>query len=86
MLTKSMAVELGRHHIRVNCILPGPVDTPLTKVDGVPIPEVQTVLDQMVIKRQIEPNEVARLALFLLSPLSAMITGQSIKIDGGWKL
>lgn len=84
-LTKSMAVELGPHNIRVNCILPGVVNTNIS--DGVP-EELLKFRDGFIAKtmekRCIEPNEIADLVIFLLSPLSAMITGQGIIIDGGY--
>lgn len=86
-LTKSMAVELGPHKIRVNCILPGYVDTPMTVRGNLP-QEMQEVIEiwrkKMFGGRGIDPNEIADLVIFLLSPLSNMITGQGIVIDGGY--
>lgn len=81
-----MALELGSNDIRVNCILPGVVDSPLSKVDGKLIPVAAKSVQNMVIKRAIDTNEIADLVLFLLSPLSAMITGEAVVIDGGWSL
>ncbi|ODM90348.1 L-xylulose reductase [Orchesella cincta] len=85
MLTKNMSVELGPHNIRANCVAPNVVNTPMVQVDD---PMVQANLDRFlqgnIIKRAIEPNEVADLVMFLLSPLSAMITGETVVIDGGF--
>ncbi|CAL8129023.1 unnamed protein product [Orchesella dallaii] len=83
-LTRSVALELGPHNIRANSISPGLIDSPMAKLD---IPTVRNMvnrfLQETVIKRAIEANEVADLVLFLLSPLSAMITGENILIEGG---
>lgn len=80
MLTKSMALELGPKNIRVNCICPTGVDTPLMR--ELPAAAGATIM-RAVIKRPVEPKEAADLILFLLSPLSGMITGEEVFIDGG---
>ncbi len=88
-LTKSMAIELGAHNIRVNCILPGATSTPMlhqvlerTANEDY---DVQKFLNaRMIVKRSVEPNEIADLAMFLLSPLSSMIVGEGVVIDGGF--
>ncbi|CAL8128805.1 unnamed protein product [Orchesella dallaii] len=90
MLTKSMSLELGAHNIRVNCIAPGLVaeitapDTPPAESDPDMDAAIEKILARTSIKRAIDPNEVADLVMFLLSPLSAMITGESVMIDGGF--
>jgi NAD(P)-dependent dehydrogenase (short-subunit alcohol dehydrogenase family) len=86
MLTKVAALELGRHRIRVNGIGPGIVQTPLTEfllsVPGVKDGFVQ----EAPIGRVGEPEDVARLALYLASDESAWATGQTLLIDGGLTL
>lgn len=87
-LTKSMAIELGAHSIRVNCILPGTTNTPMLQ-NSQSKPEndefIKEVLNaRMIVKRLIEPNEIADLVMFLLSPLSSMIVGEAVVIDGGF--
>ncbi|CAL8095739.1 unnamed protein product [Orchesella dallaii] len=86
MLTKSLALELGDHGIRVNSISPAPTAM-LKEMFVSPNPkivhETQKVLDRQVIKRPVQPAEAADLVLFLSSPNSAMITGSSVPIDGG---
>jgi len=81
-LTRHMAVELGQHNIRVNAISPTLMDTPFG-LDGCP-EAVEATLAKHVIKRILQPKEAADLVLFLLSPLSAMITGDDILIDAGF--
>ncbi|ODM94298.1 L-xylulose reductase [Orchesella cincta] len=84
MLTKSMALELGPHNIRANSISPGLIDSRWQKLNNPTVQQmVERFMQETVIKRPIDPNEIADLVLFLLSPLSAMITGENILIDGG---
>jgi 3-oxoacyl-[acyl-carrier protein] reductase len=78
-LTQSLAFEAARFGIRVNAISPGFIETDMTAVlsdelrDGLGIP----------MGRLGRPEEVAAVALFLLSPASAYITGQVLHVDGG---
>jgi len=83
-LTKSMAIELGQHNIRVNAISPGSVDTPLLQQVVQDDPQfIEEVQKRMIIKRFITTNEIADLVMFLLSPLSTMIVGESVLIEAG---
>ena len=82
-LTRALAAELGPHNIRVNSILPGWVMTQ-RQIDLWLTPEAeQELLETQCIKRKIQPEDVAKLALFLASSDSEMITAQSLIIDGG---
>ena len=84
MLTKSMAVELGPT-IRVNCVCPTYMITPLTKKYITEFPErFDGILNRAPIKRFLEPSETADSVIFLSSPNSSMITGTSLDIDGGY--
>jgi L-xylulose reductase len=82
-VTKTMALELGRFGIRVNAICPAFVDTDMTRSTNMG-DKVQYILKRAAIRRLVKPEEVADLTLFLLSSNSAMITGQSVFIDGGF--
>ncbi len=82
-MTKSLAKDLGKFNIRVNAVLPGWVATEKQLASYLTENEEQKWMDAMAIKKRIDPMEVAKLALFLASTDSAMITGQSITIDGG---
>ncbi|KIX08857.1 uncharacterized protein Z518_03514 [Rhinocladiella mackenziei CBS 650.93] len=81
-LTKSLAKELGHREIRVNCICPGPVDTPILRgalqMLGIP------ALPGPAIERVAAPEEVGDLVAFLLSDHSRYISGTGLSIDGGW--
>lgn len=78
-----MAVELAPYNIRVNCMCPGGVDTPM--LTSVPT-QKDECLQRHLIKRLVDPNELADLAIFLLSPAASMITGESVVIDGGYTI
>lgn len=83
-LTRTLAHELGPENIRVNCILPGAIWTERQQRLWL-TPEYQAeILSRQALKRLIQPEEVARLALFLAAEDSASITNQSFVIDAGW--
>lgn len=82
-MTKSLAKDFGQFNIRVNAILPGWIATEKQLASYLNEFEEQRWMDSMAIPKRIAPIEVAKLALFLASEDSAMITGQSINIDGG---
>lgn len=79
--TKSIALELGSRNIRSNAIAPGFIETEMT--DKLDEKTVQGWRDAIPLKRGGTPQDVANLALFLASDLSAYITGQVISVDGG---
>ncbi len=85
-LAKQVAVQHGPE-IRVNTICPGPVDTPLiwNSAQAFPDPKraVQDAADATLMKRLGRPEDIAGLALFLISDASSWITGSSFTIDGG---
>jgi NAD(P)-dependent dehydrogenase (short-subunit alcohol dehydrogenase family) len=83
-LTRTLAHELGPEGIRVNAVLPGAIATEKQK-RLVYTPEYsEKILANQALKRQIQPEDVARLALFLAADDSSAITNQSYVIDGGW--
>jgi len=79
MLTKVLAAEYGRSNIRVNCICPGVIETPMSK-GFVPFLKTET----LAAGRPGQPGEIAYTALFLASDESSYIHGASIPVDGGW--
>jgi NAD(P)-dependent dehydrogenase (short-subunit alcohol dehydrogenase family) len=83
-LTRTLAHELGRDNIRVNCVMPGAIATEKQKRLVYTPGYIAEIMSQQAIKRQIEPEEVARLVLFLASDDSSAITNQSYVIDAGW--
>ena len=79
--TKSVALELGSRNIRSNAIAPGFIETEMT--GALDEEMVQTWRNAIPLKRGGSPDDVANLALFLASDMSAYITGQVINVDGG---
>ena len=83
-MTKSAAVRLGPHGIRVNSIHPGLINTPMLADTRMTDPaNIEQLLGQIPLRRMAEPSEVARLALFLASDESSYSTGSEFLIDGG---
>lgn len=83
-MTRTLAHELGPEGIRVNAVLPGAIVTEKQK-RLVYTPEYKAeILSSQALKRDILPEEVARLVLFLAADDSAAITNQGYIIDGGW--
>ena len=82
-LTLSAAASYGAKHVRVNCVAPGLVRTPLTaRITGSAAAE-QSSLAMHALGRLGEPADVARAIAFLLDPANSWITGQTLGVDGG---
>jgi NAD(P)-dependent dehydrogenase (short-subunit alcohol dehydrogenase family) len=85
-LTRTMALDYAREGIRVNCVLPGPVDTPHAW-QGVAQEEIAdlraSVGDEVPIGRVGQPEDIAAAILFLCSSAAAFITGAGLPVDGG---
>jgi NAD(P)-dependent dehydrogenase (short-subunit alcohol dehydrogenase family) len=83
-LTRSAAVELGKDRIRVNCICPGGINTPIftrTQPNLAPIVEDRLAQAQPI-PRAGHPEDIARMALFLASDDSEWLSGQAMVVDG----
>lgn len=80
-LTKSLARELGRDGIRVNAVAPGVTRTDM--VAGLPSDMVERVVAPIPLSRMGEPEEVAKVFLFLASDLASYVNGAIISVDGG---
>jgi 3alpha(or 20beta)-hydroxysteroid dehydrogenase len=82
-LTKTAAIELAPQGIRVNCVCPGTIDTPINQAGGAEA-ELEVVKTLAPLGRIGQPEEVAALIHFLAASDCAYVTGESIVIDGGW--
>jgi 2-hydroxycyclohexanecarboxyl-CoA dehydrogenase len=82
--TKSLALEVARYNINVNCVCPGPVATPalLKGVESNPA-MLKAYQDSIPLKRLGRPEEISSAVLFLASEEASFITGQTLSIDGG---
>ena len=83
-LTKTMASELGGRGVRVNAILPGPFDTPLTQQIKAEGKWWDAYADKTALGRWGRLHEIAGPVLFLASEASSYVTGHSQLVDGGW--
>jgi NAD(P)-dependent dehydrogenase (short-subunit alcohol dehydrogenase family) len=87
VLTKNLAIDYGRAGIRVNCLCPGFIDTPLTRSifeqEGMEI-YLQRFTQAHQLGRIGQPEEIAAAALFLASDDSSFVTGHSLVVDGGY--
>jgi 3-oxoacyl-[acyl-carrier protein] reductase len=85
-LTRTLALELGKHGVTANAVMPGAIRTGMTaqSFDDPAIAEVWA--RKSVLRRLGQPIDVARVALFLVSDDGAFVTGQSIAADGGMTL
>lgn len=83
-MTRTLAHELGPSNIRVNAVLPGAIVTERQKRLWYTPEYKAEIIGSQALKRDILPEEVARLILFLASDDSSAITNQSYVVDGGW--
>lgn len=82
--SKAMAIELAPHRIRVNTLCPTFVRTPLTERTFGDAEAMRWVYDNLKLPRVAEVEDMMGAAVFLASDASAMMTGASLLIDGGW--
>jgi len=78
LFSQSIAIELGEHGIRVNCIAPGLIPTGMTSYDMEPV-----IRQLQPLRRKGMPADVANAALYLASERSAQVTGMVLPVDGG---
>jgi NAD(P)-dependent dehydrogenase (short-subunit alcohol dehydrogenase family) len=87
LLTKAMAIDHGRQGIRVNCLCPGDVDTPMLPPDarmrGMKWEDYLAGCSNRPMGRIGSPEEIAKAALFLASDDSSFMTGSNLVVDGG---
>ncbi len=79
--TKSLAREMARHSVNVNCVAPGPTDTPLFHLQPEKIQEA--LIRAIPLRRLGQPAEIAQVAAFLASDKASYVTGQVISVSGG---
>ncbi|KAL1878451.1 hypothetical protein Plec18167_004523 [Paecilomyces lecythidis] len=83
-LTRSDAIDYSKHNIRVNCICPGVIDTPMTTSDERTKEMLQPAVAIAPMGRMGTPEEVADCALFLVSEKASFVQGHAMVVDGGY--
>ncbi|HUB76913.1 MAG TPA: glucose 1-dehydrogenase [Solirubrobacteraceae bacterium] len=81
-LTRALANELGEDGVRINAIMPGSIRTEIPR-DTVTPEQAQAIVARQALKRQMTPEDILGTVVFLLSDDAAMLTGQTIVVDGG---
>lgn len=82
-LTRTLAIEWGRHGVRVNAVAAGMADTPAVR-RGAPVEQIANVLlDRIALGRLARPDEIGSACAFLLSDRAAYVTGMTMAVDGG---
>ncbi len=82
-LTRTMAVEMGRDNVLVNCVAPGYVGTELTRQNNSD-EDLERIAETIPVGRLAEPAEIAKFVAFLCSEDNTYITGQVLVADGGF--
>jgi len=86
-LTRSMAIDFGKHNIRVNCVCPGDVDTPMLASERAQLGDEPRVFMAKAADRPLQrigvPDDIANAVLFLACEMSNWITGTCLVVDGG---
>jgi len=82
-LTRSVALEVAKHRIRVNGICPGGINTPIFNIFSDDPNQIEQMLAGCPLKRAGHPEDIANTALFLASDESEFIAGQALNVDGG---
>ena len=81
---KSLAREVARYNINVNCVCPGPTDTPL--LQAVPEKHREAFVKATPMRRLAKPSELADAVLFFASDQASFVTGQVLSVSGGLTL
>jgi len=86
-LTRAMAIDLGSHNIRVNCVCPGDTDTPMLRDEARQLGQSEEAFMAAAAARPLQryalPMEIAQAVLYLASDAASYITGSALVIDGG---
>jgi NAD(P)-dependent dehydrogenase (short-subunit alcohol dehydrogenase family) len=85
-LTRSLAFDYGPKGIRVNAVLPGAIKTAMTSSDEALVEGADAAIEATPAGRWAQPEEVAKVAVFLASDDASFVYGSAFEVDGGWSL
>jgi len=83
-MTETHAIEWAPFGINVNVIGPGMIDTPMVSGAGIPKEQLDTMLENIPLKRMGRPEEISSAVVFLSSEEASYVTGATLFVDGGW--
>lgn len=83
-LTRSAALAHATHGIRVNCVMPGVIETPMTSLEAQGAAAVEAMAKMHPMGRMGRPEEIADGAVYLASDMASFVTGHALAIDGGF--
>lgn len=85
-MTKANAIDYSEDHIRVNCVCPGLIETPMTTGSEDMAAALKPAIDIAPMRRMGTPKEVADAVLFLSSSQASFIQGHALVVDGGYTI
>lgn len=85
-MTRANAIDYSDDAIRVNCVCPGVIETPMTTTSPAMVEALKPAIEIAPMKRMGTPDEVADAVLFLCSEQSSFIQGHALIVDGGYTI
>lgn len=85
-MTRSDAIDYSQDEIRVNCVCPGVIETPMTTGSEEVTERLKPAIDIAPMRRMGTPEEIADAVLFLCSPQASFIQGHALVVDGGYTI
>lgn len=85
-MTRSLAIDYSQDGIRVNCVCPGVIATPMTTSSDELIQRLRPAIDIAPMRRMGTPEEVANAVLFLCSSQASFVQGHAMVVDGGYTI
>ena len=85
-MTRSDAIDYSKDDIRVNCVCPGIIETPMTTHSEEILERLRPAVDIAPMRRMGQPDEVADTVLFLCSSFASFVQGHALVVDGGYVL
>lgn len=85
-MTRANAIDYSDDNIRVNCVCPGVIETPMTTASAAMAEALKPAIQIAPMKRMGKPDEVADAALFLCSAQASFIQGHALVVDGGYTI